>query len=148
MSSIAEPRWFLMTEAAVIAYVAAINTTYLVLMLLAYFELRDQSVRLVPEHRATLKNSPLLPAISVLAPSFNEAATIGESVQAMLKLDYPNYEVVVINDGSRDDTLAILIERFHLYKSARAIMYNPLSPTISVAIRAYHEKRRSIASNI
>jgi cellulose synthase/poly-beta-1,6-N-acetylglucosamine synthase-like glycosyltransferase len=121
MSCIAGPTWFLFTEALVIAYVALVNTTYLVLMLLAYFDLRDQSHRLAPEHRAALKHSPLLPAISVLAPSFNEAATIRESVQAMLKLEYPNHEVVVINDGSRDDTLGILIEAFHLYKSARAI---------------------------
>jgi cellulose synthase/poly-beta-1,6-N-acetylglucosamine synthase-like glycosyltransferase len=140
MSSIAEPRWFLLTEALVIAYVAAINTTYLVLMLLAYFELRDESVRFAPEHLATLKNSPLLPMISVLAPSFNEATTIRESVQAMLKLDYPNYEVVVINDGSHDDTLPILIERFHLYKSARAI-----SPSVQTKpIRAVYESRDPI----
>lgn len=140
MSIIAEPSWFWLTEILVIAYVAAVNTTYLVLMLLAFFELRDESARLAPEHRATLRNSPLLPAISVLAPSFNEAATIRESVQAMLKLDYPNHEVVVINDGSRDDTLPILIERFHLYKSARAI-----SPTIQTKpIKAVYESRDPI----
>jgi cellulose synthase/poly-beta-1,6-N-acetylglucosamine synthase-like glycosyltransferase len=124
MSSIAGLAWFLWAERLVIAYVAAINTTYLVLMLLAYFDLRDESLRLSPQDRAALKHSPLLPAISVLAPAFNEAATIRDSVQAMLNLEYPNYEVVVINDGSRDDTLSILIDAFRLYKSARAVSRN------------------------
>src|SRR2546430_9484869 len=110
MNSITGPPIFLWAEALVIGYVAVINTTYLVLMLLAYFDLRDESARLAPENRTALKRSPLLPAISVLAPAFNEAATIRESVQAMLRLEYPNYEVVVINDGSRDDTLSILID--------------------------------------
>jgi len=140
MSSLAGPAWFLWTERVVIAYVAAVNTIYLVLMLLAYFDLRDRSLRLAPEHRAALMHSPLLPAISVLAPAFNEAATIRESVQAMLKLEYPNYEVVVINDGSRDDTLAILIDEFRLYKSARAV-----SDKIETnAIRAVYESRDPI----
>jgi cellulose synthase/poly-beta-1,6-N-acetylglucosamine synthase-like glycosyltransferase len=140
MSSFAGPTWFLLAEALVIAYVAVINTTYLVLMLLAYFDLRDESLRLAPEHRAALKHSPLLPTISVLAPSFNEAATIRESVQAMLKLEYPNYEVIVINDGSRDDTLPILIDVFHLYKSAREV-----SPTIQTkTIKAVYESRDPI----
>ncbi|MBV8774398.1 MAG: glycosyltransferase family 2 protein, partial [Deltaproteobacteria bacterium] len=140
MSSIAGLAWFLWAERLVIAYVAAINTTYLVLMLLAYFDLRDKSLRLAPEDRAALKHSPLLPAISVLAPAFNEAATIHESVQAMLNLEYPNYEVVVINDGSRDDTLAILIDAFRLYKSARAV-----SPSIQTQpVNAVYESRDPI----
>ena len=45
-------------------------------MLLAYFDLRDKSLRLASEDRAALKHSPLLPAISVLAPVFIEASTI------------------------------------------------------------------------
>ncbi len=140
MSSIAWPVWFLWTERVVIAYVSALNTIYMVLMLLAYFDLREKSVRLAPDHRAALMRSPLLPAISVLAPAFNEATTIRESVQAMLKLEYPDYEVVVINDGSRDDTLAILIDEFRLYKSARAV-----SDKIETkAINAVYESRDPI----
>ncbi len=54
------------------------------------------------------------PAVSVLMPAYNEAATIRTSVRSMLQLQYPEFEVLVINDGSTDATLALLIEEFEL----------------------------------
>jgi len=50
----------------------------------------------------------------MLAPAYNEMETIGDSVQAMLGLYYPNLEVVIINDGSTDSTIDVLVERFQL----------------------------------
>src|SRR3712207_7730173 len=54
------------------------------------------------------------PSISVRGTAYNEEATIGESVRALLALYYPNLEVVVVNDGSKDDTMAVLIDEFDL----------------------------------
>ena len=58
--------------------------------------------------------------ISLLAPAFNEEATICESVRSLLALHYPNFEVIVVNDGSKDNTLAVLIDVFGLKPVARA----------------------------
>jgi cellulose synthase/poly-beta-1,6-N-acetylglucosamine synthase-like glycosyltransferase len=55
------------------------------------------------------------PPISILVPAYNEEATIVASVRSMLQLEYPKHEVIVINDGSRDDTLAQLIAEFSLH---------------------------------
>lgn len=55
-----------------------------------------------------------LPPIALLAPAYNEALTIVESVRSLLSLQYPNFEIVVVNDGSKDETLAVLIEAFGL----------------------------------
>jgi cellulose synthase/poly-beta-1,6-N-acetylglucosamine synthase-like glycosyltransferase len=60
--------------------------------------------------------SPLAPGISVIAPAFNEGLTIIANVRSLLTLGYPNYEIIIINDGSTDDTLEKLIEEFHLVK--------------------------------
>ncbi len=46
------------------------------------------------------------PVISMIAPAYNESATIGESLRGLLTLYYPNLEVVVVNDGSEDDTMS------------------------------------------
>lgn len=52
--------------------------------------------------------------VSVIVPAYNESATIITSTRAMLQLEYPDYEVLVVNDGSSDDTLEKLIDEFDL----------------------------------
>jgi len=44
--------------------------------------------------------------LTVIAPAFNESATIVSSVHSLLNLQYPEFEILVINDGSTDHTLA------------------------------------------
>jgi len=100
-----------------IFYMSASNAVYFFLMVLGFFALRSQRARQNPEARAVLLNSPLLPEVSILVPAYNEALTIAQSVRSMLDLNYPHYDVIVINDGSKDETMRVLIDEFHLYKS-------------------------------
>ena len=58
--------------------------------------------------------SDAAPPIALLAPAYNEAMTIAESVRSLLSLHYPSFEVIVVNDGSRDETLQVLIDTFEL----------------------------------
>ncbi len=50
--------------------------------------------------------------VSIIVPAFNEEITILHSVKMLLALDYPNYEVIVVNDGSKDNTLNILLQNY------------------------------------
>jgi cellulose synthase/poly-beta-1,6-N-acetylglucosamine synthase-like glycosyltransferase len=61
-----------------------------------------------------LLQSPLAPGISIIAPAFNEAVTIIQNVRSLLTLNYPRFEVIIVNDGSTDDTLQKLIDEFEL----------------------------------
>jgi len=124
----------------IIVYVAVINTIYLALTLMGFFALRAYHARLTPEQRDALMRSPLVPEISVIAPAYNEAISIRESVKGMLKLNYPNLQVIVVNDGSTDPTLKILIEEFRLFRSARI----PLGSLASKPTRAVYESRDPI----
>ena len=54
------------------------------------------------------------PPIALLAPAYNEAPTVVESVRSLLSIRYPEFEIVVINDGSTDATLETLIDTFSL----------------------------------
>ncbi|MDB5137294.1 MAG: glycosyl transferase family 2 [Mucilaginibacter sp.] len=63
-----------------------------------------------------LASSTEAPSISVLAPAYNEGATIIENVRSLLSLHYNNLEVIIINDGSKDDTLEKLINAYDLFK--------------------------------
>lgn len=55
--------------------------------------------------------------ITIIMPAYNESVIIKETVTNMLNLDYPNYKLLVINDGSQDNTLDVLKNEFDLYKS-------------------------------
>ena len=59
------------------------------------------------------------PPIAMLAPAYNEEVTIVESVNSLLALHYPSFEVIVINDGSRDNTLQRLIDAFGVERIER-----------------------------
>jgi poly-beta-1,6-N-acetyl-D-glucosamine synthase len=45
-----------------------------------------------------------LPPVSIILPAYNEAAVIDDAIRSLLRLDYPRYEIIVVDDGSRDDT--------------------------------------------
>lgn len=64
-----------------------------------------------------LASSEQLPGISILAPAYNEAANIIENVRSMLSIHYNTLELIIINDGSKDDSLQKLITAYHLYKT-------------------------------
>ena len=54
--------------------------------------------------------------ISILVPAYNEEKIVIESINSLLNLEYLTYEVIVINDGSNDNTLKTIIKKFHLKK--------------------------------
>lgn len=64
----------------------------------------------------TLATSEHAPSLSILAPAYNEGANIVENVKSLLSIHYNNYEVIIINDGSKDDSLQKLIDVYHLQK--------------------------------
>ena len=59
--------------------------------------------------------------VSVLVPAHNEEVTILDSVKSLLELDYQLYEIVVVDDGSTDNTVQVLIDHFHMQKVSRPI---------------------------
>jgi cellulose synthase/poly-beta-1,6-N-acetylglucosamine synthase-like glycosyltransferase len=112
-------RVYFFFETGVIFYVFAINIIYFFLTAVAFFTMRRHHAPLTEAECATLAESPLMPAISLIVPAYNEAMSVEESVGGMLHLRYPWYEVIVVNDGSKDATLQKLTDKFRLYKSAR-----------------------------
>ncbi len=128
------------TMLVILGYTLGISLVYFVLMVLGYFALQHYHGRLLRTERDALFKSPLIPRISVLVPAYNEAATILHSVKSMLTLRYPNHEVVVVNDGSVDDTLERLVEEFRLYRSCRV----PTGSLPTRHVRAIYESRDPI----
>lgn len=68
----------------------------------------------------TLQRDYYIP-ISIIVPAYNEEVTVVETVRSLLSLDYRAYEIIVVDDGSKDATSAKLIEAFDMHLIRRAI---------------------------
>ncbi len=87
--------------------------TYIIVAALLRKHLRHLSYRSISHEKVPFEKF-LAPKISVIIPAHNEAEGIVESVDAALSTDYPNYEIIVVDDGSSDRTLKHLQEHFQL----------------------------------
>ncbi len=97
----------------VFAYFILLNAGYLMLNLLAIVSLRRSEQGRVLDSLPQVYSALEIP-ISILVPAYNEEATIAASVRSMLQLTYSEFEIIVINDGSKDGTLAELVREFDL----------------------------------
>jgi cellulose synthase/poly-beta-1,6-N-acetylglucosamine synthase-like glycosyltransferase len=89
---------------------------YILLTLLSFYAIKKHVNAKNFIREEVLVNSTYLPGVSVVAPAFNEEANIIFNVKSLLSLNYPNFEVIIINDGSTDKTLEKLIREFELTK--------------------------------
>ena len=105
----------------VLGYFLVINGVYIVLYLISFTEVADYVRREVFSGFTELFTSNYAPPVSVVVPAYNEEATIAESVRSFLTLHYPLHEVVVVNDGSKDATLEVLMQEFDLFESDQPV---------------------------
>ncbi|HNR43534.1 MAG TPA: glycosyltransferase [Methanofastidiosum sp.] len=116
----------------ILAYFLFLNSFYLVLLVLAaqklwYHKRKIQTERLHGNFLPFIvkldeeKKSKSLPSLAFIMPSYNEENTILESVNAISKIDYPYIEIIVVNDGSNDNTLELLRITYNLFKDSRAL---------------------------
>ena len=98
--------------------------------------------------------------VSVVIPAYNEAATIVDSLETVLAQNHADFEVIVVNDASKDETLAILTERFALFEKAMvaeerlsstevlATYMSATQPNLVVVDKAYSGKGKGDALNV
>ena len=99
-------QWFFLS------YLALINGGYIALNLLSMVSISQymsgRALDRLPH------SSGFEPPVSLLVPAYNEAATIVASIRSLLQLNYPQFEIIVVNDGSSDQSMAELVREFGL----------------------------------
>ncbi|RED26850.1 cellulose synthase/poly-beta-1,6-N-acetylglucosamine synthase-like glycosyltransferase [Flavobacterium cutihirudinis] len=98
----------------ILAYAILIMSSYLILAHLSTKELRNYLKRNSFIDYEVLLSSEFAPKLSLIAPAYNEGFTIEENVKSLLSLNYNNYQVIVVNDGSKDNSMEILAKTYDL----------------------------------
>lgn len=105
----------------VIAYMGFVILFYLFMLLVSLFQVRKNYQLDNTEPYEDLLNVSYSKPLSILVPAYNESLGIVPSVRSLLSIEYPQYEIIVINDGSKDDTMEKLIEEFQLKKIKKTV---------------------------
>ncbi|NGM61374.1 glycosyltransferase family 2 protein [Sphingobacterium sp. SGG-5] len=104
-------------------YCMLLFLVYLMLFRMSLLSIRQNLQKKAYRRPQTLVESEISPGISIIAPAYNESITIVNNVRSLMTLFYPRYEVVIVNDGSKDDTLQKLIDEFDLIPIDFAVDY-------------------------
>lgn len=122
----------------VLGYFILLNGVYLLTTLFAFRALRRYARRLKTVDVQDLIGSADAPPITLIAPAYNEEASCVQATRSLLTLRYPNHEIIVVNDGSRDGTLRKLTDAFELAPAARA----PTAELAHQPVRGVYHGRR------
>jgi cellulose synthase/poly-beta-1,6-N-acetylglucosamine synthase-like glycosyltransferase len=117
----------------VLIYFLILNTIYLALFLVSLVEvMRFVRRTFFSDYRQIMQSEMTWP-ISVLVAAHNEEKTIVETVRSLMMVNYGEFEIIVINDGSTDGTLKRLVEAFELRRMDRVYRRSiPTEPVRSV----------------
>jgi len=103
-------------------YFVTVNGTYTAFTILS---IRELIANLIISNDRRLKNilssMSFYRPISIIVPSYNEEKTIVSNIRSLLSLHFPEFEVIIVNDGSTDKTLEILVKEFNLIQVPTAV---------------------------
>ncbi|MBE4908937.1 glycosyltransferase [Bacillus luteolus] len=114
-------QFIVISSSVIFIYMSVVIIFYSVLLITSIFQLRREYQLDDEEPYEEILQVSYSKPVSILVPAYNEGVGIYSSVRSLLSIEYPEYEVVVINDGSKDNTLEKLIERFNLVKTNHVI---------------------------
>lgn len=112
--------WLFFMNNVFLIYACALFAMYLITANLSIIELRNYSNKNKHVDYKSMLSFEKLPSVSIIAPAFNEEKTIIDNIKCLLALQYKDFEIIIVNDGSIDGTLSKIIKYFDLVKVSRA----------------------------
>jgi len=113
-----------------VGYFIVVNMIYIVILVTAFFSIKKhiKLSRLVQLKK--IFRSPFFKPITIIVPAYNEEATIVESLESLLQIQYPLFEIIVVDDGSKDRTFLNVAEHFEIKRSEK--VFRKLLPCAEV----------------
>ena len=97
-------------------YACSVILSYILLAIISAIESNQYMKRNSFVNYNEILSSTVAPSISIVAPAYNESLNIIENVRSLLSSHYVNYDVIIVNDGSKDNSLELLIKAYDLVK--------------------------------
>lgn len=121
----------------ILVYGITLFATYLKFVILSYRHLRRNIFLNKLRRKEEMVNMPNIEGISILTSAYNESKSIIQHVQSSLNVQYSRYEIIIVNDGSTDDTLEKLINYFNLQK----VDFNYITTLQSKPVKAFYRSK-------
>ncbi len=102
-------------EYGVFFYCMFVLSSYVIISLLSTREVLKYTKRKSILEHDSLISSPYQPSISIIAPAYNESVTIVDNIRSLLSIHYSALQIIIVNDGSKDETLKMAIDNYDLY---------------------------------
>lgn len=103
------------------AFTIVLSIIYIIQLLVSFFRVKKGHKYLYSDDYIRYRESKNLMPISLIVPAYNEQENIVQNVRSLMKLNYPEFEVIVVNDGSKDKTAELMIEAFEMQKIETSI---------------------------
>ncbi len=124
-------------QLCVLLYFMLLNSYYLITSLFSFRALHRYNRRLASIDIDDLIATAGAPPVTIIVPAYNEAATIVEASRSLLTLRYPDYEILIVNDGSTDETLDVLRSTYRLQPAPRF----PLAAIPTASVRGIYQSQ-------
>jgi len=98
----------------ILAYFVILHGLYFLLLAIGAWQHRRYKDDITYTEFLRIAKSQFTMPVSLIIPAYNEATIIVETIRCAFNLKFPLYEVLVVNDGSTDETMKVLIETFNL----------------------------------
>ena len=105
------------------AFTLILNIIYIIQLFISLIRVhKNYDKTFSDDFYSYIESDNLLP-ISLIIPAYNEEENIVQNVRSLMKMNYPQYEIIVVNDGSTDKTGELLVNAFHMHKIETSIRY-------------------------
>ena len=106
------------------AFTLLLSIIYIIQLVVSFFRVKKDHKILYSDDYMRYHDSKNLLPITLIVPAYNEQENIVQNIRSLMKLNYPEFEIVIVNDGSKDKTAELVIEAFGLYQIETSIKQN------------------------